>query len=197
MTATLLVFGVIVLLIDISHAEDARTGNTWDEPERWWTFQGLESPGDDFTAVIPTLADVTSRYSMHIGLSVGMAAREVAGGARPQRVLYPRSLDTMLVPGRWNNGEYAPALAQFDALTGYGSAEVDYDPIVDTATVEKWATEATVLEYPWNVRAVLGSRPSGIVVLYYDPTERIVYVVPQALSPVAAGMSPPQEDSEK
>jgi hypothetical protein len=181
--AGLLVAGLVVLTIDATAFEDPATGHLWEEPDRWWAFNPLETPGDSLYAAIPTFANVRTRYPLYIGMYAGLAARSIAGG-RPESIIYPTPLSALTVLNPENARQNPVKEWYLEALSGYNAHQEVYPIRVSQDVIDEWENSGRLIESEWNVWLVRPDSPEGLVVLHQDPRGHRLFVVPESLSPV-------------
>lgn len=137
-------------------------------------------PAGDVSSVIET----KDRHRL-TSIYIGMAVREVAGGdiagvSAPDelRDLATRESDSFM-------GNERPALVRtyIAYMSGTPLIASDYDVVLTRQELADLRAQATFVEYPKEIFAVVGDVGDGGVTLYTDSRQHNIYVVPDALRP--------------
>jgi hypothetical protein len=160
---------------------DFRTAFT--DFDAWWEFFDPSFAGDDYIAATFDAEHVDNLHIYYRSIAVVTAARRMADG-RPEMITAPDQLHLLWSLDPDNTGDFDNPGFRDTALetwSSYSLEWVDYDPVVEEETTERWRTDGRVEVVGWNVAMVRPDEPEARFVLLTDQARSIVYVVPLSL----------------
>lgn len=131
-------------------------------------------------------ASAMSGRARTLNFSIGVAARELAGG-KVSELVVPKDLDVLVPAGKGDSFQGVPqATLQRRLLLPFVAGHVragTYDPVLSDAAIAAWSSAGRLRPMAHGVVGVVGPKRARRIALYTDAARSAVYLVPFEMRP--------------
>jgi hypothetical protein len=174
-----------LLVWDATGASSIWQSTRHQRADDWWEFANPITPGESFTEAISMMPQNPSWLEGFVGITVGLGAREAAGGQVGELVVPSES--GVLIATTEEGVSVTPRLGYTDDMVGGRLVRQDYDPRLPTETIQRFWDEERVEQLGFGIWVVRSGEPEDRVVLHRDHTGSHILIVPWSLSPLGGG----------